>query len=384
MKIRCYYLLLLWCFCYPLKASFDLTDDERAAIERQFEPLTIEDFKATYIDRNKPFHVIEHAGDRRKLYAKWIKKNGSNIPLYLWTLLEAGIPKEGVKSAECEMCGHKELGTLNKATHAKFDDSSIFLFRYIGNRCITYATKTLEELYEDYIASLPDAKQKALTEAVEKKRVEQEKLLTQADRVVPCARKIVDDDTSSSEDEEAKAARRRASLRSNGKHGLMPSKSNTAANAVSISDSDDETERTALTYSPYRTPLSRSIVHIASHRSKRVCVVSDSDTDDDMALSTSVSATPVTPQSSHIVPSSSSHSQPPFDMVAFSARRSLFGSSPLAGWQKNIKGNYRKGMATIFSTKDGCWKYVLDGKFATREYRTPEEAAQAFSREYVH
>ncbi len=84
MNIKYYRVLFIALLFAPLAAADELSDAERAAIEAKFEPLGIDDFKKAYIDANKPFDVIEYAGDRRNLYKKWVKKNGppyTSIPL---------------------------------------------------------------------------------------------------------------------------------------------------------------------------------------------------------------------------------------------------------------------------------------------------------------
>lgn len=417
MKIRYYVVFFIALLFIPLAAADELSADERATIEAKFEPLSIDDFKKAYIDANKPFDVIEYAGDRRNLYKKWVKKNGPHIPLYLWTLLEEGVPKDETASAECEMCGHTELGTLNRASHLSLEDPSEVLLRFIGNRCITYATKSLEDLYADYIASLPDAKKKALTSAGEKKRLEQDRVLTHADRALPVARRArVEED--SSDDEETRAAHRRASLRKRPRLATNPDSEEVSHGAGrALEEDSDESPRVLRRLrrpasDAYAAPSSslpraaaptRSMdrpgaVVLTGGRIRRSnAMVPPSIAEESRALDPRVEdreaavempslapTVPYTPESEsrgELTATFSRYASAASVALDLSIGRPSLSTDPLSGWQRNPKGNYVKGTATIFF-KGGFWKYVLDGKFSAARYPSAEEAAKAFSKEY--
>ncbi|MCP5322966.1 MAG: hypothetical protein H6492_03055, partial [Candidatus Paracaedibacteraceae bacterium] len=219
MKIYCYLFIYLFTYLFnPLQAAFglELTPDEEAAIVAKYPTLSFEEFKEEYIGKNQPFRIVEFGGDRRRLYEKWVKKNGPDIPLYCWSLIEADIPKGDTRSSECELCGHTELGTLNKATHPRLETRSEGYVKFVGSRCITYAVKNPKQLYEEFLAALPYVRSDAVATERTKRRKAQDDLLTQAERNPEFRRKIAElrEAEPASEDEEEAAVARRASLRS--------------------------------------------------------------------------------------------------------------------------------------------------------------------------
>lgn len=219
MKMYCCLFIYLFVYLFnTTQAAFglELTPEEEAAIVAKHPTLSFEEFKKEYIDKNQPFRIVEFGGDRRKLYQKWVKKNGPDIPLYCWSLIEADIPKDDTRSSECELCGHTELGTLNHAMHLGLERSSKRYIRFVGSRCITYAIKTPEQLYDEFLKALPYIRSDAVSAERTKRRKEQDDLLTQAERNPEFRRKIaaLREAEASSEDEEEAAVARRSSLRS--------------------------------------------------------------------------------------------------------------------------------------------------------------------------
>lgn len=100
---------------------------------------------------------------------------------------------------------------MNKATHPRLETKSEGCVKFVGSRCIKYAVKTPEQLYEEFLAGLPYVRNDAIAAERTKRRKEQDDLLTQAERNPEFRRKIAtlrEADASSEDGEELGAARR--------------------------------------------------------------------------------------------------------------------------------------------------------------------------------
>ncbi|MDP3935621.1 MAG: hypothetical protein Q8Q56_01305 [Alphaproteobacteria bacterium] len=184
---KCLFISIFYMVSSPIMgASGDHPLESLEQEAREYGGLSFEDFQEEYIDQNKPFHSVEHGGDRSILYKKWIKKNGSDIPLFCWILEQEGIPKEDAKAQECELCGHTELGELNLARHSLRGRR---IKRYVGNRCIEYAVKGREALYRDYVRSLQDLASKLRGIEAERERRVEDDALKEAERSLKAAAK---------------------------------------------------------------------------------------------------------------------------------------------------------------------------------------------------